>query len=67
MCLAESLLRSPDARTCDPLIRDTVGRGDWKTHVCCCLSLFGNAAAWGLPVTSNIDTRKQISFPVAAA
>ena len=30
MCLAEALLRIPDAATRDALIRDKIGRGDWQ-------------------------------------
>ena len=33
MCLAEALLRIPDAATRDRLIRDKIGRGDWRAHV----------------------------------
>ena len=30
MCLAEALLRIPDAGTRDALIRDKIGQGDWR-------------------------------------
>ena len=30
MCLAEALLRIPDAATRDALIRDKIARGDWQ-------------------------------------
>src|SRR4051812_46734160 len=33
MCLAEALLRVPDAATRDRLIRDKVGQGDWRAHL----------------------------------
>ena len=33
MCLAEALLRIPDTATRDRLIRDKIGRGDWRAHV----------------------------------
>ena len=33
MCLAEALLRIPDAATRDALIRDKIGGGDWRAHV----------------------------------
>ncbi len=33
MCLAESLLRVPDAATADRLIRDKIGSGDWGSHL----------------------------------
>ncbi len=68
MCLAESLLWIPDARTRDPLIRDKVGRGNWKAHVGRSPSLFGNAAAWGLLVTGKlVDTRAESDLLQAAA
>ena len=58
MCLAEALLRIPDAPTRDRLIRDKIGRGDWRTHVGRSPSLFVNAAAWGLLVTGTlVDSR----------
>ena len=54
MCLAEALLRIPDAATRDRLIRDKIGQGDWRAHVGRSPSLFVNAAAWGLLVTGKL-------------
>ena len=54
MCLAEALLRIPDAATRDALIRDKIGGGDWNAHVGQSPSLFVNAAAWGLVVTGRL-------------
>ena len=54
MCLAEALLRIPDAATRDALIRDKVSRGDWQPHVGRSPSLFVNAAAWGLLLTGRL-------------
>jgi len=54
MCLAEALLRIPDAATRDALIRDKVGPGDWRAHVGHSPSLFVNAATWGLVVTGKL-------------
>jgi RHH-type proline utilization regulon transcriptional repressor/proline dehydrogenase/delta 1-pyrroline-5-carboxylate dehydrogenase len=54
MCLAEALLRIPDAATADALIRDKVSRGDWRSHLGRSRSLFVNAAAWGLMITGNL-------------
>ncbi len=54
MCLAEALLRIPDAATADALIRDKVGGGDWRAHLGRSRSLFVNAAAWGLMITGNL-------------
>ena len=33
MCLAEALLRIPDADTADALIRDKLSSGDWAVHL----------------------------------
>jgi len=54
MCLAEALLRIPDAATRDALIRDKIGRGDWQQHVGHSGSLFVNAASWGLLLTGKL-------------
>ncbi len=56
MCLAEALLRIPDAATRDALIRDKIGGGDWRAHVGRSPSLFVNATAWGLLVTGKLVT-----------
>src|SRR5437764_463243 len=68
MCLAEALLRIPDAATRDVLIRDKISRGDWSSHVGASPSLFVNAAAWGLLVTGRIvDTRSEGTLEMALA
>ena len=54
MCLAEALLRIPDAGTRDALIRDKIGDGDWQGHLGQSPSLFVNAAAWGLLLTGKL-------------
>ncbi|SFO37484.1 trifunctional transcriptional regulator/proline dehydrogenase/L-glutamate gamma-semialdehyde dehydrogenase [Nitrosospira briensis] len=54
MCLAEALLRIPDRETADRLIRDKIGKGDWRTHLGHSSSLFVNAAAWGLLLGSKL-------------
>ena len=54
MCLAEALLRIPDAATRDALIRDKVARGDWRAHLGASPSLFVNAASWGLLLTGKL-------------
>jgi RHH-type proline utilization regulon transcriptional repressor/proline dehydrogenase/delta 1-pyrroline-5-carboxylate dehydrogenase len=56
MCLAEALLRIPDAATRDALIRDKVSEGDWKAHLGGGRSLFVNAATWGLVVTGKLTS-----------
>ncbi|AWN34448.1 bifunctional proline dehydrogenase/L-glutamate gamma-semialdehyde dehydrogenase PutA [Methylobacterium radiodurans] len=54
MCLAEALLRIPDAATRDALIRDKIGGGDWRAHLAHPASLFAGAATWGLVVAGEI-------------
>ena len=68
MCLAEALLRIPDAATRDRLIRDKISKGDWSTHVGASPSLFVNAAAWGLLVTGRIvESRNEGTLEQALA
>ena len=55
MCLAEALLRIPDAATRDRLIRDKIGGGDWRAHLGRSPSLFVNAATWGLLITGKLQ------------
>jgi RHH-type transcriptional regulator, proline utilization regulon repressor / proline dehydrogenase / delta 1-pyrroline-5-carboxylate dehydrogenase len=54
MCLAEALLRIPDAATRDALIRDKIAGGPWEAHLGRSPSLFVNAATWGLLVTGRL-------------
>ncbi len=54
MCLAEALLRIPDAETADKLIADKIGGKDWEGHLGQSESLFVNASAWGLMLTGRI-------------
>jgi RHH-type proline utilization regulon transcriptional repressor/proline dehydrogenase/delta 1-pyrroline-5-carboxylate dehydrogenase len=54
MCLAEALLRIPDAATRDALIRDKIGDGAWERHLGRSPSLFVNAATWGLVITGKL-------------
>lgn len=54
MCLAEALLRIPDAATRDALIRDKISHGDWTPHLGQSPSLFVNAASWGLLITGKL-------------
>jgi RHH-type proline utilization regulon transcriptional repressor/proline dehydrogenase/delta 1-pyrroline-5-carboxylate dehydrogenase len=55
MCLAEALLRIPDATTRDALIRDKIANGDWKSHLGGGRSVFVNAATWGLVITGKLS------------
>jgi RHH-type transcriptional regulator, proline utilization regulon repressor / proline dehydrogenase / delta 1-pyrroline-5-carboxylate dehydrogenase len=54
MCLAEALLRIPDAQTADKLIADKIGSGHWDEHVGQSSSLFVNASTWGLMLTGRV-------------
>ncbi|MBS0375435.1 MAG: bifunctional proline dehydrogenase/L-glutamate gamma-semialdehyde dehydrogenase PutA [Proteobacteria bacterium] len=54
MCLAEALLRIPDATTADRLIADKIRAGDWASHLSDGGSLFVNASTWGLLLTGRI-------------
>ncbi len=54
MCLAEALLRIPDAATRDALIRDKISTGQWHEHLGRSPSLFVNAATWALLLTGKL-------------
>jgi RHH-type proline utilization regulon transcriptional repressor/proline dehydrogenase/delta 1-pyrroline-5-carboxylate dehydrogenase len=54
MCLAEALLRIPDAETADRLIADKISAGDWDDHLGDSDSLLVNASTWGLMLTGRV-------------
>ncbi len=54
LCLAEALLRIPDAATADSLIAGAVGSGDWSRHLGHSDSVLVNASTWGLMLTGHI-------------
>ena len=54
LCLAEALLRIPDAETVDRLIRDKIGEADWKSHLGHSGSIFVNASTWALMLTGRL-------------
>ena len=54
MCLAEALLRVPDSRTADALIRDKIGEIDWREHLNKSDSTFVNAATFSLMLTGEV-------------
>jgi RHH-type transcriptional regulator, proline utilization regulon repressor / proline dehydrogenase / delta 1-pyrroline-5-carboxylate dehydrogenase len=68
MCLAEALLRIPDADTADRLIADKIAVGQWSDHLGEADSLFVNASTWGLMLTgklmrdSDLDVRDPATF-----
>ncbi|MFO1282728.1 MAG: bifunctional proline dehydrogenase/L-glutamate gamma-semialdehyde dehydrogenase PutA [Burkholderiales bacterium] len=53
MCVAEALLRIPDAATADRLVRDKLSRGDWSRHLGA-TSLLVNASTWALMLTGRL-------------
>ncbi len=54
MCLAEALLRIPDADTADRLIADKISTGQWSEYLGEADSLFVNASTWGLMLTGRL-------------
>jgi RHH-type proline utilization regulon transcriptional repressor/proline dehydrogenase/delta 1-pyrroline-5-carboxylate dehydrogenase len=54
MCLAEALLRVPDAETVDDLIRDKITPHDWSAHSGESASIFVNASTWALMLTGRV-------------
>ena len=54
MCLAEALLRTPDANTRDRLIAEKIGSADWASHLGQSDSMFVNASTWGLMLTGRL-------------
>ena len=54
MCLAEALLRIPDADTADRLIADKISTGQWSDYLGEADSLFVNASTWGLMLTGRL-------------
>ena len=61
MCIAEALLRIPDADTADRLIADKITSADWKNHLGASDSLFVNASTWGLMLTGQILTLDELA------
>jgi len=54
MCLAEALLRIPDAETADRLIRDKLGGADFERHLGESRSLLVNASTFALMLTGRV-------------
>ena len=59
MCLAEALLRVPDGRTADALIRDKIGEINWREHLNESDSTFVNAATFSLMLTGEVLERPE--------
>ncbi len=54
MCLAEALLRVPDAETMDDLIEDKIAPSDWGKHLGHSASSLVNASTWALMLTGRV-------------
>lgn len=54
MCLAEALLRVPDAETMDALIEDKIAPSDWGKHLGRSASSLVNASTWALMLTGKV-------------
>jgi RHH-type proline utilization regulon transcriptional repressor/proline dehydrogenase/delta 1-pyrroline-5-carboxylate dehydrogenase len=68
MCIAEALLRIPDAETADTFIAEKISHGQWDKHLGHSDSLFVNASTWGLMLTGRLVKLKESreSNPIAA-
>lgn len=54
MCLAEALLRVPDAKTMDDLIEDKLSAKSWNSHIGHSDSSLVNASTWALMLTGKV-------------
>ena len=61
MCMAEALLRIPDSKTRDMLIKDKITSSDWNKHIGSSSSSFVNAATWGLMLTGQIISNDKVN------
>ncbi|MCB2142967.1 MAG: proline dehydrogenase family protein, partial [Rhodobacteraceae bacterium] len=59
MCLAEALLRVPDAETMDALIEDKIAPSDWGKHLGNSASPLVNASTWALMLTGKVLEEKE--------
>ena len=54
MCLAEAMLRVPDAETIGALIEDKIAPSDWGKHLGSASSSLVNASTWALMLTGKV-------------
>jgi RHH-type proline utilization regulon transcriptional repressor/proline dehydrogenase/delta 1-pyrroline-5-carboxylate dehydrogenase len=59
MCLAEALLRVPDAKTIDELIEDKVAPSSWGDHLGNSSSSLVNASTWALMLSGKILNKSE--------
>ncbi|MBW8268964.1 bifunctional proline dehydrogenase/L-glutamate gamma-semialdehyde dehydrogenase PutA [Caldovatus sp. SYSU G05006] len=70
LCLAEALLRIPDAATQDALIEATLGEGDWQAHLGHADSLAVNASAFAFLLSGRVlqlDESRAVPAAIARA
>ena len=67
MCVAEALLRIPDAATADKLIKDKFAQGDWNKHLGASDSMLVNAGTWGMMLTGKLVSVSPTSMADVAA
>ena len=69
MCLAEALLRVPDAETIDALIEDKIAPSEWGKHLGQSSSSLVNASTWALLLTGKVlsDEEEGLVGPLRAA
>ena len=59
MCLAEALLRIPDAETQDEFIEEKLAEGDWQQHLGASEIFFVNASTFGLMMAGRIVSPRE--------
>ena len=67
LCLAEALLRIPDAATADALIEDRIATADWQKHLGHGELLAVNASAWAFMLSGRVLTLDDAPGGVQAA
>src|SRR5215469_7362608 len=67
LCLAEALLRIPDAATANALIDDRIATADWQKHLGHGDSLVVNASAWAFMLSGRVLTMDDAPGGVQAA
>ncbi len=63
MCLAEALIRVPDAKTAEAFIRDRISRADWSKYLQKSSSLLINASTWGLLISGKVMKKPYSAEP----
>jgi len=66
MCLAEALLRVPDADTIDALIEDKIAPSNWGKHLGKSSSSLVNASTWALMLTGKVLDEDEVETGIAS-